>query len=83
MKFKLLLLVTIFHFIVGKGQVLTRIDDSASNNDSLTIHVQRLMQMAQIHESKLLVFDTNDFITSAEALVNLFFRLITLIFYEY
>ncbi len=60
MKFKLLFLVTIFHFIVGEGQVLKRIDDSTINDDSLTIHVQRLMQMANVSGVAISVFNDNE-----------------------
>jgi serine-type D-Ala-D-Ala carboxypeptidase/endopeptidase len=58
-KFKLLFLVTIFHFVVAQGQTLKRIDGSTISNDSLTSRVQHLMQMANVSGVAISVCNDN------------------------
>src|SRR5580692_11583999 len=60
MKFKLLLLAFIFHYIVPEAQTLKRINGSSVSEDSLTTRVQYLMQIANVSGVAISVFNNNE-----------------------
>ena len=64
MKLKLLFLTFIFHYIVTEAQTLKRIDGSAVSEDSLTVRVQHLMQIANVSGVAISVFNNNEAVYS-------------------
>jgi serine-type D-Ala-D-Ala carboxypeptidase/endopeptidase len=64
MKYKLLFLVCICHFITLEAQTLKRIDGSIINSDSLTSRVQCLIQKANVSGVGISVFNNNELVYS-------------------